>query len=295
VSVDRYAGAARRWAQGATIVYRPIADHLLATSPHPLAGRVVLDAGAGTGVASTALTDLGARAVAVDLSVDMLAWDIRRRPPAAVADVTRLPLRDGSVDDTVAAFVYNHLTQPELALAEAARVTRRGGALLACVYANASRRAVRDAIDRAARTEGWHTPDWYIEIKQQATPLLGAAEDMARVAKRAGLGDVHADERPVDVGVTEAEQLVDTGSARPISPAGSTPSTPNAPRRFVTGGSRRSGRSWSRTGRSWSSSPLSSPDPPGSEVPGGSGCKPAAIPDPHYEPQTTTTNGGSHG
>lgn len=209
MSVDHYAGAARRWAQGATIVYRPIAGQLLATSPHPLAGRVVLDAGAGTGVASAALTDLGARPVAVDLSVDMLAWDTHRRPPAAVADVTRLPLLDGSVDDTVAAFVYNHLTQPELALAEAARVTRPGGALLACVYANTSRSEVRDAIDQAARAEGWHTPDWYIEIKQQATPLLGTAENMARVAKQAGLGDVHVDERPVDVGVTEAEQLVD--------------------------------------------------------------------------------------
>jgi SAM-dependent methyltransferase len=209
VSIDHYAGTARRWAEGATIVYRPIAGQLLATSPHPLAGRVVLDAGAGTGVAGTALADLGARPVAVDLSVDMLTWDARRRPPGAVADVTRLPLGDRSIDDTVAAFVYNHLTQPELALGEAARVTRPGGALLACVYANASRSEVRDAIDQAARAEGWHTPDWYIEIKQRATLLLGTAEDMARVATQTGLVDVHVDERPVDVGVTEAEQLVD--------------------------------------------------------------------------------------
>jgi SAM-dependent methyltransferase len=209
VSVDHYDGAARRWAEGATIVYGPVAGQLLATSPHPLAGRVVLDAGAGTGVASTALADLGARPVAVDLSVDMLAWAADRRPPGAVADVTRLPLRDGSVDDAVAAFVYNHLTQPGPALAEVARVTRPGGALLACVYANTSRSEVRDAIDQAARAEGWHTPDWYIEIKQQATPLLGTAQDMARIAKQAGLGEVLVDERPVDVGVTEAEQLVD--------------------------------------------------------------------------------------
>jgi hypothetical protein len=32
---------------------------------------------------------------------------------------------------------------------------------------------------------------------------------MARIAKQAGLVDGHVDERPVDVGVTEAEQLVD--------------------------------------------------------------------------------------
>jgi SAM-dependent methyltransferase len=209
VSVDHYAGAARRWAQGATIVYGPIAHQLLATTPHPLAERVVLDAGAGTGVASTAIIELGAQAVAIDISIDMLFWDAHHRPPAAVADVSRLPLRESSVDDTVAAFVYNHLSEPALGLAEASRVTRPGGGLLACVYANASRSEVRDAIDEAARSQGWRVPSWYLEIKQRATPLLGTAEDMARVAKQAALVDIVVDERPVDVGVTEPQQLVD--------------------------------------------------------------------------------------
>jgi len=104
----------------------------------------------------------------------LLVWDARRRPPAAVADVTRLPLGDRSIDDTVAAFVYNHLTQPELALGEAAGSTHPGGALLACVYANASRSEVRDAHStEAARAEGWHTPDWYIEIKHCIALLSG--------------------------------------------------------------------------------------------------------------------------
>jgi len=209
VSVDNYAGAARGWAEGASLVYRPIADQLLTSSPHPLKGRVVLDAGAGTGVASAALSKLGARPVAIDLSYDMLAWNARHRPPAMVADITRLPMRDRSVDDIVAAFVYNHLTCPELALAEAVRVSRPGGALLACVYANTNRSEVRDALDEAARGEGWRTPDWYVEIKQTATPLLGTAEDMARVAAQSKLVDVHVNERAVDVGVTKAEQLVD--------------------------------------------------------------------------------------
>lgn len=209
MSTDHYAGAAQGWAEGATIVYAPIADELLATSPHPLAGRTVLDAGAGTGVASTALAGLGARPVALDLSFDMLAWDSATRPAAVVADVTQLPLRDDAVDDTVAAFVFNHLTDPDAALAEARRVTKAGGALLACVYANASRSEVRDAVDAAARAEGWTVPAWYLAIKQDATPLLGTAADMARAAERAGLTDVTVDERAVDVGVTRPEQLVD--------------------------------------------------------------------------------------
>src|SRR3954451_13686479 len=208
MSSDNYAGAARRWAEGASLVYRPIAEELLTISPHPLTGRVVLDAGAGTGVASTALAKIGARPLAMDLSLDMLAWDAHHRPPAMVADITRLPIRDGSIDDIVAAFVYNHLTCPELALAEAVRVTRPGGALLACVYANSNRSEVRDALDEAARGEGWCTPDWYVEIKQTATPRLGTADDMARVAAQSRLVDVHVNERAVDVGVTKAEQLV---------------------------------------------------------------------------------------
>lgn len=209
MTTDFYAGAARRWAEGATIVYRPIAHRLLETSPHRLRGRTVLDAGTGTGVVSSALIGLGARPVAVDLSVDMLAWGAAGRPPAAAADVTRLPIRDNAVDDTVAAFVFNHVTDPQAALQEASRVTRPDGAILACVYANSSRSEVRDALDDAARREGWQVPDWYVHIKQTATPLLGDAERMAAVAKRAGLADVATDEESVDVGVERPEQLVD--------------------------------------------------------------------------------------
>lgn len=209
MSVDYYAGAARRWAEGASIVYGPIARQLIATSPHPLAEHAVLDVGAGTGVAGTALAEVGAHPISVDLSLDMLAWRKADRPPAVLADVSVLPLADRSVDDTVAAFVLNHLVEPSLSIAEIVRATRPGGTLLACVYANASRSDVRDAIDQAAEREGWAAPDWYVEIKRMATPLLGTAENMERAAKRAGLVVVVVDERPIDVGVTEAEQLVD--------------------------------------------------------------------------------------
>lgn len=209
MSVDHYAGAARRWAEGASIVYGPIAHQLVACSPHPLAGRLVLDVGTGTGVASTALDAAGARQVAADLSFDMLAWRSHERPPGAVADICALPFRDRSVDDAVAAFVLNHLDEPVIGIAEIVRTIRPGGGLLTCVYANASTSPVRDVIDETARRAGWVTPDWYVAIKQQATPLLGTAEAMERAARRAGLVEIEVDERRVDIGVTEAEQLVD--------------------------------------------------------------------------------------
>jgi SAM-dependent methyltransferase len=209
VSVDHYTGAARGWAEGASLVYGPIDRQLIATSPHPLRGRVVLDVGAGTGVATTALTHAGARPIATDLSRDMLAWQASHRPPAVVADICVLPLHSNAVDDTIAAFVLNHLVQPADGLAELVRVTCPGGAVLACVYANASRSEVRDTIDQAAQLEGWRVPDWYTEIKQTSVPLLGTAEDMERVAKDAGLVEIAVDERSVDVGVIQPEQLVD--------------------------------------------------------------------------------------
>jgi SAM-dependent methyltransferase len=208
-SIDNYAGAAAGWAGGAELVYRPIARELVGMSPHRLSGRRVLDVGAGTGVASRALVDLDARPVAVDLSHDMLSWDRRRRPPAAVGDVTNLPVRAGSVDDLVAAFVYNHLRHPVAGFAEARRVVRPGGTVLACTFSSEPHSAVRDVLDQAARDEGWQPPEWYVDAKANISHLLGSAMEMKRVAAEAGLVDMLIDERPVDVGVTTAEQLVD--------------------------------------------------------------------------------------
>jgi len=216
VPADHYARSGERWALGAELVYGPIAAELIGTSPHPLAGRIVLDAGAGTGAASAALRRRRARPLAVDLSVGMLAWHAASRPPCAVADIRALPLGTGSVDDTVAAFVLNHLTDPNVGLAELTRVTRPGGAVLAAVFGNDSHSDARDRIDTAALAAGWQIPDWYRQMKAAAAPILGTAAAMAAAARAAGLSAVHADERHVDVGVTQPGQLVRYRLSSPI-------------------------------------------------------------------------------
>jgi len=205
---DPYARSGQRWAEGAELVYRPIAAQLVAMSPHPLAGRVVLDAGAGTGAASVALRTRRARTIAVDLSPGMLAWHASARPPCAVADVLELPLAPRSVDDSVAAFVLNHLTHPDSGFAELARVTRPGGVILATAFSNDSRSTARDTIDALARAAGWQAPGWYVELKAAAAPILGSRAGMAAAARAAGLRGICAQERPADVGVTEPAQLV---------------------------------------------------------------------------------------
>ncbi len=208
MTLDHYAGAGPRWASGATLVYGPLARVLVAASPHPLAGRVVLDAGAGTGVVSSALDAVGARVVAVDFSHGMLAWEQALRPPCAVGDLRALPLAADAVDDCVAAFVLNHLTHPAVGMRELVRVTRPGGAILVTVFANESRSAARDRVDEVVAGEGWIAPPWYVELKTAAAPVLGSATNMAAAATIAGLADVAVREDDVDVGVTDAEALV---------------------------------------------------------------------------------------
>ncbi|MET8749702.1 class I SAM-dependent methyltransferase [Streptomyces sp. NPDC004667] len=99
-------------------------------------GERVLDAGCGTG---RALTPLRA---AVGPSGTVLGVDLTERMLAAareagrdadgtllLADVARLPLRDGSLDAVFAAGLIAHLPDPAANLRELARAVRPGGRL----------------------------------------------------------------------------------------------------------------------------------------------------------------------
>ncbi len=206
---DPYEGVAATWDRHAARVYGPIAADLVAAAPHPLAGRTVVDAGAGTGLISRELMRCGARVVAIDVSLDMLSWRRTERPPCAVGDLSALPLRTAAVDDVVAAFVLNHLNEPVAALRELARITRSGGSVLATVYAATSSSAARDRIDEVAVGHGFRWPDWYLELRCRAAPQLESSPRMAAAARSAGLVDVDAREYAADVGVDRPEELVD--------------------------------------------------------------------------------------
>jgi SAM-dependent methyltransferase len=206
---DHYAGTAAGWARSVSRVYGPLARELVAASPVPLTGAVTLDLGAGTGLVSTALSAVGARPVALDRSPDMLRWRRAARPPAAVADATRLPLRTDAVQAAFAAFLLNHLPDPVPALRELARVTRPGGAVLATVYANSGTSAVRDRVDEVALVHGFRWPQWYLELREVWAPRIGTAGAMADAARAAGLVAAQAVEHTSDVGLTEPDVFVD--------------------------------------------------------------------------------------
>ncbi|WP_299539409.1 class I SAM-dependent methyltransferase [uncultured Streptomyces sp.] len=96
----------------------------------PLRGAVVVDVGAGTGLATRGLTGRGARVIAVEPGPAMAAELRRALPEAAVVrgDGNRLPLASGSADLVTYAQSW-HWTDPPRSYPEAVRVLRPGGAL----------------------------------------------------------------------------------------------------------------------------------------------------------------------
>ena len=63
------------------------------------------------------------------------------------ANAETLPLADASVDSYTIAFGLRNVTRPELALAEAARVLRRGGRLLVLEFSHVEFEPLRAAYD----------------------------------------------------------------------------------------------------------------------------------------------------
>ncbi|MEN3360563.1 MAG: hypothetical protein V7637_4545 [Mycobacteriales bacterium] len=99
------------------------------------AGGTVLEIGVGTGVVATALTGQGRDVVGVDLSLPMLRQAHERLPGRVVAgDATRLPVASGSVSAAVFVHVLHVVGDIAGTLAEAARVLRPGGRVVASAH-----------------------------------------------------------------------------------------------------------------------------------------------------------------
>ncbi len=101
---------------------------------------VFADLGCGTANASELVAPVVDRVIAIDQSEAMLgAARERLRGVGNVefvsADLSKLPIETGSVDIAVAALVLHHLTEPEKALGESARILRtdRGGGMVLVV------------------------------------------------------------------------------------------------------------------------------------------------------------------
>jgi trans-aconitate methyltransferase len=95
----------------------------------PAPGTVVVDVGCGPGTFGTLARHTGARVVDVDASSAMLRETRRRRAGAraVLADVARIPLRDGVAHLVHAERVLQWTADPHDAISELLRITAPGG------------------------------------------------------------------------------------------------------------------------------------------------------------------------
>ncbi len=105
-------------------------------------GSLVADLACGTGDLCRALSAAGHYPVGADLSAGMLA-EARTDAPLLMADVLRLPVRDGGLDGATSGFALRNVASLEALLAELARTVRPGGRIALLEVAEPRRRLMR--------------------------------------------------------------------------------------------------------------------------------------------------------
>jgi demethylmenaquinone methyltransferase/2-methoxy-6-polyprenyl-1,4-benzoquinol methylase len=185
---DDYGRSAELWRTGLDHVYRRFARALVGSAPATLRSLRVVDAGAGTGALSTELRAVGAEPIALDISPSMLGQARAGLDglPMVAADALHLPLATQCADALLSAFLINHVPEPSLLLAEAARVVRRGGLVMAMTFAAGFDHPAKAAVDEVARGRGWQAPEWFEEQRRWAA-LTETPGGLADQAARAGL------------------------------------------------------------------------------------------------------------
>ena len=115
--------------------YHALIDELETEVLRPLvADKDVLELGCGTGLILDRVGPLCRRVVGVDISAGMLSKARTRGHSVFRADLSALPFKDASFDVVFSFKVLAHIPDIGGALAEAARVTRPGGALVLEFY-----------------------------------------------------------------------------------------------------------------------------------------------------------------
>jgi ubiquinone/menaquinone biosynthesis C-methylase UbiE len=117
-------------------------------------GRDLLECGTGTGLLLERFRRFARTAKGIDLSPGMLEHARARGLDVREASVTSIPFGDASFDVTCSFKVLAHVPAIELALAEMARVTRRGGVVVAEFYNPLSLRGLAKRLGPAGSISG---------------------------------------------------------------------------------------------------------------------------------------------
>lgn len=178
-----------RWASRYDETSNPVVaadDRVLGELIGDVTGRIVLDAGCGTGRHTVRLAEQAARVIALDFSANMLAQTRAKLEQRGLADrvvliehdlAKPLPVGDHAVDVSVCALVGEHLSNLPAVFAELARVLRPGGRLVFSVY--------HPFLALAGKEANFHDVESNIEYRLGAHRHLCA--DYVNAALRAGL------------------------------------------------------------------------------------------------------------
>jgi ubiquinone/menaquinone biosynthesis C-methylase UbiE len=200
-----YDVAATVWDTGPGRLYRATAEALLDVAPVPVGGARVLDLGAGTGLAGAAALRRGAASVlATDRAGGMLRHGSGDRA-LVQADAYALPFGPGSFDLVVAAFVINHLDEPDRCLRECRRVAP---AVVASTFDESWDHPAKTAVDAVMAQAGYEAPGWYAAIKA-TNDQVKDEEALELMARRAGYAEVGVARVEVPTGIDDPASMVD--------------------------------------------------------------------------------------
>ena len=193
------AGAASYAEYWAPALHRHARDLAVTVSPRVGHGRTVLDVAAGAGTLLAALRPVagnpedGGLLVALDYSAGMLAL-ADPTVPRVQADAAALPVQDGRADVAVYSFVLFLLPDARAAVAEAARVLRPGGWLLAATWGSqlgtAADIVVTEEVDAAGAPPAPDLP--------RSDELTDSPDRMRELLEPAGFTNVTTTARPLD-------------------------------------------------------------------------------------------------
>lgn len=105
--------------------YQDVVTPLLMDVLQSESDMLYLDAGCGEGRVMRAVTESGAVVHGLDINEDL----VRRAGVAMVADLVRIPVREGSYDGVYSVLTLEHLADHQAFFAEAAHVTRPDGVM----------------------------------------------------------------------------------------------------------------------------------------------------------------------
>ncbi len=104
--------------------------------PTDLTGKMILDAGCGSGIYAKLLAEKGATVYGVDISEEMIKIAKEETPPAltitySVGDVQKLQFNDASMDIILATYVLENVPDLQKTFQEFYRVLKPGGSFIA--------------------------------------------------------------------------------------------------------------------------------------------------------------------